>query len=164
MRLQQIAPRLLLALTAASVQPAAPPGPLELVTKLYQEYAATAVIDSPELNLEDLFGRPRTAMAHYLDDPLIALVLADRACSERKQEVCNLDFMPIWDAQDAVGATVTISQAKDSARVVAEVRYAPSTVRRLTYVLVKTPAGWRIHDIEYDSHASLVKMLKTPVK
>jgi hypothetical protein len=26
--------------------------------------------------------------------------------------------------------------------------------------MVKTPLGWRVHDIEYDSHESLVKMLK----
>jgi hypothetical protein len=26
--------------------------------------------------------------------------------------------------------------------------------------MVKTAAGWRVHDIEYDSHESLVAMLR----
>ena len=117
---------LLVAAATASGQvppPVTAPGPLAVVTKLYQEYAAQAVIDSPEFSMEDLFGRPRAAMARYLDDPLIALVLADRACSARKQEVCNLDFMPIWDAQDAAGATVKISEGKDPSRVPAEIHF-----------------------------------------
>ncbi len=156
-----VAGSLLLAAATASGQVPATvtaPGPLAVVTKLYQEYAAQAVIDSPEFSMEDLFGRPRAAMARYLDDPLIALVLADRACSARKQEVCNLDFMPIWDAQDAAGATVKISEGKDPSRVPAEI-HSSDGVRHLTFVMVKSAAGWRIHDIEYDK-GSLVKILR----
>ena len=99
-------------------------------------------------------------MARYLDDQLVTLVMADRECSRRTQEVCNLDFAPIWDSQDTVGTTVKIAEGKDPSRVQVELHMAPKTVRRLTYVMVKTPAGWRVHDIEYDSHESLVKMLK----
>jgi hypothetical protein len=40
-----------------------------------------------------------------------------------------------------------------------EVRFPSSNVRRLTYVMVGTPAGWRVRDIEYDAHASLVATL-----
>jgi hypothetical protein len=152
-----------LLVTAAPASAQVPPSvtaptPLAVVTKLYQEYAAQAVIDSPEFSMEDLFGRPKAALARYLDDPLIGLVLADRACSARKQEVCNLDFMPIWDAQDAAGATVRISEGKDPSRVQAEIHYSDG-VRHLTFVMVKTAVGWRIHDIAYDK-GSLVKILK----
>src|SRR5215831_2133119 len=132
--------------TLAAAQPAAAPGPVATVTRLYQEFAAEAVIDSPELSIEDLFGRSKAAMARYLDDSLIALVLADRACSEKKQEVCNLDFAPIWDSQDMVGATLKIEPAKDPARVRVAINYPDKTVKTLTYVMTKTPAGWRVHD------------------
>jgi len=125
-------------------QPASTPGPLASVAKLYQEFAAEAVIDSPELVPLDLFGRPKAAMARYLDDSLVSLVLADRACAERTGEICHLDFSPIWDAQDAVGATVKLSSAKDPSRVAAEISFPDKTVSRLTYVMVKTAAGWRI--------------------
>jgi len=131
-----------------------------VVARLYQEFAAEAVIDTPELSIADLFGRPRAALARYLDEPLVALVMADRACSQRTQEVCNLDFAPIWDSQDPVGVTVTIDEPRDPARVPVELHYPKEPARRLTYVMVKTPAGWRIHDIEYDSHESLVAMLR----
>jgi len=131
------------------------------VARIYQDFAAEAVIDSPELSIEDLFGRPKTTLARYLDDGLVALVLADRACSRRTQEVCNLDFSPIWDAQDAVGTVVKISEGKDPSRVLVELQTPDhKDLRRLTYRMVKTPGGWRVHDIEYDSHESLVTMLK----
>src|SRR3954469_4687911 len=137
--------RAALALTAAT--PLSPvPDAVAAVARLYQDFAAEAVIDSPELSIEDLFGRPKVALARYLDDSLVALVLADRACSRRTQGVCNLDFAPIWDAQDPVGTTVKISEMKDASRVLVELR-SPNTPkgRRLTYVMVKTAPGWRVH-------------------
>jgi hypothetical protein len=143
-------------------QPATPGATaVSAVAKLYQDFAAEAVIDSPELSIEDLFGRPKATLSRYLDDALVSLVLADRACSRRTQEVCSLDFSPIWDAQDAVGTVVKISDAKDPSRVLVELQTPDhKDLRRLTYRMVKTPAGWRVHDIEYDSHESLVAMLK----
>src|SRR5262245_37021019 len=89
---------------AVAAQPSDTPAPVAAVAKIYQDFAGDAVIDTADLAPLDLFGRPKTAMARYLDDSLIALVLADRACSEKSGGVCNLDFAPIWDAQDMVGA------------------------------------------------------------
>jgi hypothetical protein len=152
----------LLALTStAAAQPAS--GALAAVAKLYQDFAAEAVMETADLSIPDLFGRSKAAMARYLDDELIALVLADRECSRRKDEVCNLDFAPIWDSQDMVGATVKIAQGRSPDRVRVELKFPQNEVRRLTYIMVKTPAGWRVHDIEYDSHESLVTMLKKKV-
>ncbi len=146
--------------TAAAAQPASTANAVAAVAKVYQDFAAEAVIDSPELSTADLFSRSKAVMARYLDDGLITLVLADRACSARTGDVCRLDFAPIWDAQDMVGAIVKISETRDPARVQADVSYPDKTVKKLTYVMTKTAAGWRVHDIEYDSHESLVKMLK----
>jgi len=143
-------------------QPAASAGSaVAAVTRLYQDFAAEAVIDSPELSVPDLFGRPKATLARYLDDALIALVLADRACSQRTQEVCNLDFSPIWDAQDPVGTTVKIAPGSDPSRVDVVLQMpGGKDVRRLTYRMIKAATGWRVHDIEYDSHESLVTMLR----
>jgi len=145
---------------ASSAAAQAPSGPVAAVAKLYQDFAGDAVIDTPELAPLDLFGRPKATLARYLDDELVALVLADRECSQRKNEVCNLDFAPIWDSQDMVGVTVKIAQGKRPDRVSVELRFPPKEVRKLTYVMTKTAAGWRVHDIEYDSHESLVAMLR----
>jgi hypothetical protein len=150
---------LALALTStAGAQPATTA--LAAVARIYQDFAAEAVIDTPELTIVDLFGRPTSALARYLDDDLVALVLADRECARRTQGVCALDFAPIWDAQDPIGATVKIAAGADPSRVTVALRYPGNVVRRLTYVMTKTPAGWRVHDIEYDSHPSLVALLK----
>jgi len=146
--------------TIAGAQPSDTPGPVAAVAKVYQDFAADAVIDTADLAPPELFSRSKVVMAKYLDDSLIALVLADRACSEKSGGVCNLDFAPIWDAQDMVGTTVKISATKNPAHVLAELAYPDKTVRKLTYVMTKTPAGWRVHDIEYDSHESLTAMLK----
>ena len=146
---------------AASAQPAPAGSALAAVVKLYQDFAAEAVIDSVEFQPADLFGRSKAAMARYLDDELVALVIADRACSDKKQEVCNLDFAPIWDSQDMIGVTVRIAPGKTSDRVLVELKFPPKgEVRKLTYVMKKSPAGWRVADIEYDGHESLVTMLK----
>jgi len=144
-----------------AAQPVEPHGAVTAVAKLYQDFAAEAVIDTPDLSILDLFSRPKATLARYLDDDLIALVLADRECAQRTQGVCNLDFAPIWDSQDMVGTTVKIEAGKDPSLVVVELRGPdPKEHRRLTYHMVKAPAGWRVHDIAYDSHESLVKMLK----
>jgi hypothetical protein len=141
--------------------PAAGASAVAAVARIYQDFAAEAVIDSPDLSIQDLFGRSKATLDRYLDDALVTLVLADRACSQRTQEVCNLDFSPIWDSQDAVGTTVKISQGRDPSRVLVELRGpGGNEVRRLTYRMAKTAAGWRVHDIEYDSHESLVTMLR----
>ncbi len=150
-----------LGLSAAAQPPAPAATAVAAVARLYQDFAAEAVIDSPDLSIEDLFGRPKATLSRYLDDALVALVLADRACSRRIQEVCNLDFSPIWDAQDAVGTIVKISEGKAPSRVLVELQTLDrKDVRRLTYRMIKTAAGWRVHDIEYDSHESLVTMLR----
>src|SRR5690348_5186148 len=106
MRPSIAAPALVLVMTPMAALPcgaqqAKSPAPIAVITKLYQEFAGEAVIENTDLSTPDLFGRPKAAMARYLDDRLIALVMADRACTERTKEICNLDFMPIWDAQDA---------------------------------------------------------------
>jgi hypothetical protein len=159
-----VAGLVLVSATAAAAQPSAAPNAVAVVAKVYQDFAAEAVIDSPDLSTLDLFSRSKASMARYLDDGLIALVLADRACSARSGDVCRLDFAPIWDAQDMVGAIVKISETRDPARVLVDVSYPDKTVKKLTYVMAQTAAGWRVHDIEYDSHESLVQMLKKPVK
>ena len=149
--------------TTAGAQPPRAPTAVAAVAKIYQDFAAEAVIDTPDLSILDLFSRPKATLARYLDDALVALVVADGECSKRKQEVCNLDFAPIWDSQDMVGATVTITEGTSANRVRVDVTYPQNDVRKLTYVMTKTPAGWRVHDIEYDAHESLVTMLKKKV-
>jgi hypothetical protein len=135
-------------------------GAVAAVAKLYQDFAAEAVIDEPVLSI-DLFGRTRATMAKYLDDELVALVLKDRQCSRASHELCHLSFSPIWDSQDPVGTTVKIFGANDPARVLVELRYFERPgVRRLTYRMTQSPTGWRVADIDYAGQPSLLSLLR----
>lgn len=132
-----------------------------LVTRLYADFACAAVIDTPSCDSQhDLIDQPGTVLARYFDPPLVRLWVADRACVARTHEICNLDFRPIWASQDPVGTHVSITAGDDSSQVSVEVRHPfYREPRTLQYTLVKTPAGWRIHDIALGSEWSLVALL-----
>jgi hypothetical protein len=134
--------------------------PESLVVKLYREMAGQAVIGNVELEPLDVFGQSREGMADYLDASLIGLVLADRQCS-RTNGVCNLDFGPIWNSQDPTGTVIEVLTGPDSTRIGVQLRHTyDGKLDTLTYRMVKTRAGWRIHDIEYSDHTSLATMLR----
>jgi hypothetical protein len=140
-------------------------GAVAAVVKLYRDFAWEAVSDDPGLSQLDLFGRSQAEMARYLDSKLIALVMEDRACSRRTQGVCNLDFSPIWDSQDPVGTTVKIKPTSDSNVVAVTLSFRDQNPKsELQYVMTKSPAGWRVRDIRYNSHKSLVQILSEPVR
>jgi hypothetical protein len=152
---------IVLALASHASAQGRPSGAVDAVVRLYRDFAAEVVVESDDFSFTDLFGRPRATLARYLDESLIALVIKDRECSRRTQEVCNLDFSPIWDSQDPVGTTVKISATNDPTRVLVELRYFERPeVRRLTYRMVKSTTGWRVADIEYSTHESLVSLLR----
>ena len=151
--------------TAIAQAQSAPTGAVAAVVKLYRDFAWGAVSDDPELSQLDLFGRSQAEMARYLDSKLIALVMQDRACSRKTQGVCNLDFSPIWDSQDPVGTTVKIKPTPDSNVVAVTLTFRDQDRKsELQYVMTKSTAGWRVRDIRYNSHKSLVEMLSEPVR
>ena len=47
----------------------------------------------------DWFGDKRT-LSKYFDKELTRLFMKDEECQKREKGVCNLDFDPIYDAQD----------------------------------------------------------------
>jgi len=133
---------------------------LGAVVHLYKDYSWEAVLDEPLLS-GTLTAEPRSTLERYFDSTLVALILKDRTCSEAAKAICNLDFLPIWDAQDPPGLTVRIVLGEDSTTVVATVRNATRVdVSQLKYRMVKTAAGWRVQDISYNSHPSLVTLLR----
>jgi hypothetical protein len=135
--------------------------PESLVAKLYRELAGEAVMNDSELAPHDLFFESRDVMRHYLDPSLIGLILEDRRCSERMQGICALDFSPIWNSQDPAGTQIDFLKERDTTRIAVQLRHSyDGRLDTLTYRMIKTPAGWRIHDIEYSNHKSLVTMLR----
>jgi len=133
---------------------------LDVVARLYRDFAWEAVVETPPWHGHELLDQPRVVLARYFDNELIRLWLADRACEARTHEICKIDFMPIWDSQDPSGTFVSIDSTTDPALVKVELRHPFKTEpRTLNYRLVKTPDGWRIHDIVRPGNWSLVSLL-----
>ncbi|HEV8215211.1 MAG TPA: hypothetical protein VGP95_05235 [Gemmatimonadaceae bacterium] len=133
---------------------------LEVVARLYRDFAWEAVVETPNWQGHELLDQPRAVLARYFDNELIRLWLADRACEARTHEICKIDFMPIWDSQDPSGSFVSIDSTADPTLVKVQLRHPFKTEPRvLNYRLVKTPDGWRIHDIVRPGNWSLVSLL-----
>jgi hypothetical protein len=149
---------LLLSLSSLSASP--PPVVADaVVSQLYRDFAWETVSDHAEK--PGLIDQSRSVLSRYFDDGLTNLILADRACAERTHEVCRLDFSPIWDSQDPAASGVKVSATKDPS--VVKVRFrnpASGEVTELLYRMTKTQTGWRVHDIVYKSHESLLALLR----
>jgi hypothetical protein len=141
-------------------------------------FLATAVCyggaeQTPEQFLRDLYlhdHRPmsnrvidfskRESVSRYFDSALTNLFIKDAECQERKQEICNLNFDPIYDAQDFEDRTtgLKISPVKDEPGKFS-VTFTNIGTRTLIYTLSKTREGWRISEIKYSKGGSLKAIL-----
>jgi hypothetical protein len=129
-----------------------------IVVKLYKHFAYEAVLDSPN-DGPGFINSPRPVLLSYLTPELTDLLLKDRECVDRTEEMCKLGFAPLWDSQDPAGVTVNISPTASKEKVMVQLRYV-SAPRTLIYHLMLTTAGWRIQNISYENdRTSLAKIL-----
>jgi len=135
-----------------------PPG-VALVRRLYADYACEAVLDYCD-STHELIDQPRPVLERYFDSSLASLWIADRVCEARTHEICKIDFMPMWNSQDATGTTVRVLAGKDSTQVRVELwNVGAQEPRVLSYFVTRTARGWRIHDIAFGKEWSLVTLL-----
>ncbi len=136
-------------------------GATAVVQRLYRDYAWEAQENRPSPGRHPLVEEPAAVLGRYFDAELVGLLLKDRACVEQTKEVCNLDFVPMWASQDPGAEDLRISPTGDPAVVEVSFRYpSDHTAVEMSYRLVRTGGGWRIHDIVYEDGGSLRKMLK----
>ena len=110
------------------------------------------------------FGDKRT-LSKYFDRELTALFLKDAKCEKQQEGVCNLDFDPIYDAQDfdekPIHLQITaVAGQPDSFKVT----FSNLGPRALVYRLTNAPSGWRISDIKYAEGISLKELLSQEIK
>lgn len=136
-------------------------GPVEFVADLYHEYAWEVVIDAP-VTRERFHEAPRETLESYLTPGLAAALVADRERSERSGQLGALDFAPLWFSQDvtATGLEVAATGREDEVRVSYRVPGSNDRIG-MRHRLTRTPAGWRIADIEYDEGLSLARILES---
>lgn len=146
----------------SSYAAAPPPGADAVVARLYKDFAWEAKSNDTEKT--GLIDQPKSVLSSYFDETMTRLILEDRACSARTNEICRLDFPPIWDSQDPAAAGLKVSATKDPSIVQVTFRNpVGGEVTTLSYEMTKTAAGWRIHDIKYKSHQSLLAILRMKI-
>lgn len=148
-----------LALAAGSAH-AETPDSRSVVESLYRDYAWEVVFDLPH-TAPVFVQAPKQVLERYLTPELAALLVADRECSERTQQICNLDFPPLWYSQVASASMLTVVGGATPGSVEVSFTDANSDERvTLKYETVKTADGWRISDIRYASGDTLAGLLK----
>ena len=106
----------------------------------------------------------KQTLSKYFDKELTALFLKDVECQKREQGVCNLDFDPIYDAQDFEKTTNLQIAAVVGHPDLFKVTFTNLGTRTLVYKLTNTASGWRISDIKYSEGASLKELLSQEIK
>lgn len=147
----------LLALAAPAVaQPVPDRTPEDLVGFIYKQYVGQKPTD-------EIFRWTEKAMAQRLFEPALARGLIRALNSPANREEPVIDFDPFVDAQDFEIKSFTLkAERKDAerARIVASFDNMGEP-RRVTYDLVSTKAGWRIHDISWGpGRGSFRRLLK----
>lgn len=146
-------------LTAAA-QESPPSEAVSVVAQLYRDFAWEVVIEEPGTPEKSLVEQPREVLTKYFDDNLTALLLKDRACVNKTGELCNLDYSPLWAAQDPAAAQLKVLDASKPGIVIVKFRQpAEKKNVELSYRMTKTKLGWRISDITERSYGSLVSNL-----
>ena len=106
----------------------------------------------------------KQTLSKYFDKELTALFIKDDECKKREQGICNLDFDPIYDAQDFEKTTNLQIAAVAGQPDLFNVTFTNLGTRTLVYKLTNTPSGWRISDIKYLEGPSLKEILSREIK
>lgn len=106
----------------------------------------------------------RRLQQRFFDDNLARLIWKDLTETPADM-VGHLDFDPLYNAQDIhvtrfrVGAAVV-----EGDRATVPVTFNNYDRReRLKFSLVRTPAGWKVSDIDYGAGTTLLKILNEPL-
>lgn len=138
---------------------AATPAEVRVIQRLYQQYLWEAT-DVPGGSRVPFISEARPELLKYLEPRLAEAVLQDRECAQRTQQVCRLDFSPMWASQDPGAKSLRIRQAKPGRPVVVSFTYPGNGERiEIEYELIQTPNGPRVRDVRYQAGPSLRKRL-----
>jgi hypothetical protein len=142
MRIRNLILALIFAGTSATLAAADEPDPVQVVAQLYRDFAWEAVVDSPDWDDHRLLEQPRAVLERYFDPRLAALIVRDRECVARTQEICELDFSPIWASQDPGASEMKIVPGPSPDLVTVRFRYPGDGTRiELSYRMTKTREG-----------------------
>ncbi|MCP5197525.1 MAG: hypothetical protein H6974_12210 [Gammaproteobacteria bacterium] len=92
------------------------------------------------------------------------LILADRECQQRTQELCNLDFVPMWASQDPAAANLRVKLGTKPNEVLVQFNRSLNDRKliEIYYEMEQVAGSWLIADIR-TSEWSLVELLENPL-
>lgn len=140
----------------------------QLINGLYKDFGCPGPsvsaprCDSPEAHRRKAMTKQsRFVLGKYFDASLVSLLVKERQCVTKTQEICNLDFDMLYASQDPGAVDLSIKAATTN-RVIVRFRY-PSNGEQITiqYLLAPTRSGPRITDVIYPDDTSLKKLLMT---
>ena len=106
--------------------------------------------------------RSRALVNKYFNQTLANLIWKD--ATTKKEEVGALDGDPLYDAQDMQIKNFVIGKPSlegSIAQVPVSFENFDKKVQ-INFLLIKTPAGWRISDISYPGGYTLKRLLTSP--
>ena len=135
--------------------------------------AQTATQPSPEALVADLYKAHNqkrgpfdpghsTLLSKYFDKRLAVMIHKDIATSAAKHEVGVIDSDPLYDAQDMEIKNFAVGKPSyESGNAKVPVTFENlGDKKKLIFLLVNTPSGWRISDIDYGDGRTLVGEFK----
>ena len=146
------------------------------ITPLPKDKLEAPTISFPENVVKELYRVHRNGYGHvferqgrklqqkFFDQKLAALIWKDLT-RPNQDEVGNLDFDPLYNAQDTqirsfrVGASVV--KGVTATVPVTFMNYDQRV--RIEFRLINTKEGWKISNIEYGGGSDLVQMLSQPL-
>jgi hypothetical protein len=130
------------------------------VTALYRDIAWQAVISKPQNAGPGLLDQGKEQIGKYFDATLTDMIIADKKCTAKGQGICGLDFDPLWNSQDPVGASVAITQGAKPDEVLVTLAYASAKNRKpMVFQMVQAGGGWRISDIRFPGEKKTLKAI-----
>jgi hypothetical protein len=106
--------------------------------------------------------RSRALVNRYFNKALADLIWKD--ATTKKEEVGALDGDPLYDAQDMQIKNFVVGKASIE-EAIAQVPVSFENFDKkvqINFLLIKTPAGWRISDISYPAGYTLKSLLTSP--
>lgn len=107
-------------------------------------------------------GKNKRYLTRYFDKSLSDLIWKE--LTDTSGEVGNLDFDPLYNAQDTQIKNFQVAEPiGDNKRAEVTVSFSnfDRTVK-IRFLTRNTEAGWKIENLIYEDGADLVKMLSTP--
>jgi len=131
----------------------APNSPESLIHQLYQQH-------QPQINKEISFTDEKVLLRYFTPE-MAKQFLKEADCREREQGICNIEFDPIFGAQDFDNSprnlVIKKMDSKDIVRY--KVTFTNFVRTTLIYEVRLTENGWRISDIVYADRPSLKAIL-----